>query len=143
VAIVARYVSPTHGFERPDRLTYYYRNERNEVLRITYINAERLAAEVRPYETEDELDFARLQPLPAGLSSYEQPATIANGDGGGELRANLGASILRVIATWPTDRAAPTYAVTIGQRRELMLRRYCCIDAATGIVEPGASWSAN
>lgn len=139
VAAVARYVSPT-DFAHPQRLTYYYRNSQNEVLRITFVNAQRLATEVRPYETEDEIEFAPLRALPEGLSSYQAPATFSNDQGGGELRANLGASLVRAILTWPPERATPAYIVTIGQPRLLTLSRFCCFNALTGVVEPGASW---
>lgn len=141
VGAVARYISPTHGFQRPDRLTYYFRNERNEVLRVSYVNADRFASDVGPFQSEDELAFPTLQPLPAGLSSYETPASAANAQDGGRLRADLGAGVVRVILTWPTDRAAPIYSVTIGQPRLLTIRRFCCFDAKTGQAEVGATWS--
>ena len=141
VAAVARYVSPTNGFERPDRLTYYYRNERNEVLRITYVNADRYAADIHEYETEDGLDFSTLRPLPSGLASYRSPATTANDAGGGRLRADLGAGIVRAILTWPNDREAPTYMVTIGRPTALTIRQFCCFDAITGEARPGSVWA--
>ena len=146
VAGVARYIvapttpAPPNGFERPNRLTYYYRNDKNEVLRISYLNADRLAVEVRPYESEDELDIASLRPLPASLTSYALPATTANSDGGGRLRADLGAQLVRAIVVWPSTRAAPTYTVTIGTLRLLTLRRYCCFDALTGAPDRDAQW---
>ncbi|MEK7861931.1 MAG: ABC transporter permease [Chloroflexota bacterium] len=141
VAGVARYVSP-RSFERPDRLTYYFRNERNEVLRISYSNADRLAAEVRPYELEDDLDFASLRPLPAGLASYEQPAAFANEHRGGELRAGSLGSIYRAIVSWPPDRTGPVYTVIIGRPRLLTLWLFCCFDGKTAATEPGAAWFA-
>jgi peptide/nickel transport system permease protein len=141
VAAAARYASPTDGFDRPDRLTYYFRNERNEVLRITYVNADRFAVEVGPYESQDELDFRTLRPLPAGLSSYAGPATMANAADGGRLRADLGAGLVRVILTWPSDRDAPTYRVTIGRTNLLTIRVFCCFDATTGEAQPPATWA--
>ena len=141
IAAVARYVSPTHGFERPDRLTYYFRNAHNEVLRISYLNADRFASEVRPYETEDGIDFSLLQPLPAGLSSYEAPATTANEAGGGRLRADLGVGLVRVILTWPKDRDVPTYSVTLGRPNLLTIRTFCCFDARTGATQSTSTWS--
>jgi peptide/nickel transport system permease protein len=141
VAGVARYVSPTQGFARPARLTFYYRDQNNDILRISYLNAERLATEVRPHETEDELEFTELRELPAGLASYEGPVTVANDRGGGELRANLGASLVRVIITMPNDRSGPVYAVTLGRPDLLTLYRFCCFDGRTGEVVPGAAWS--
>ena len=142
VAAVARYVSPTGRFERPDRLTYYFLNERNEVLRITYLKADRFAADVREFESEDELNFAALRPLPSGLSSYAEPTTTANDAGGGRLRADLGAGIVRAVLTWPKDRDAPTYAITIGRERLLTVRVFCCFDAKSGELQPGTTWSA-
>jgi ABC-type dipeptide/oligopeptide/nickel transport system permease subunit len=141
IAAVARYVSPTHGFERPDRLTYYYRNARNEVLRITYLNADRFATDVHPYETEDGIDFSLLQPLPARLASYEGPATTANEAGGGRLRADLGIGLVRAILTWPKDREGPVYTVTLGRPNLLTMRVFCCFDAKTGATQPGTTWS--
>lgn len=141
VAAAARYVSPTQGFDRPDRLTYYFRNEKNEVLRISYVNADRFAVEVGPYESQDELDFRTLRPLPAGLSSYAGPASIANAADGGRLRADLGAGLVRVIVTWPSDRDAPTYTVTIGRENHLSIRVFCCFDARTGATRFPATWA--
>ncbi|HEX9496782.1 MAG TPA: ABC transporter permease [Candidatus Limnocylindria bacterium] len=141
MAAVARYVSPTGGFDRPDRLTYYFLNERNEVLRITYLKADRFATDVREFESEDELNFATLRPLPSGLSSYAEPATMANDAGGGRLRADLGTGIVRAIVTWPKDRDAPIYAITIGRARLLTVRVFCCFDAKSGQVQPGTTWS--
>jgi peptide/nickel transport system permease protein len=141
VAAVARYDSPTQGFDRPDRLTYYFRNERDEVLRISYVNADRLAVEVGPYESQDELDFRTLRPLPPGLGSYAGPATTANAADGGRLRADLGAGLVRVILTWPSDRNAPTYTVTIGRTNLLTIRMFCCIDARTGGVQLPGTWA--
>jgi hypothetical protein len=142
VAGVARYISPTGGFARPDRLTYYFRNAQNEVLRITYQNADRLAAEVRQYETEDELDFPMLRPLPSGLASYQEPAAFANEHGGGQLRADLAASVVRAIITWSPDQDGPMYAVHLGQPRALTLYRFCCFDGLTGTLEAAADWKA-
>lgn len=139
VAAVARFESPTE-FDRPLRLTYYYRSERNEVLRISYVNADRLAAEVRPYESEDGLDVASLRPLPEALASYAGPAAYANERRGGELRAGTGAPLYRVVVTWPRDREAPVYDVRIGTPRDLVLWRFCCFDGMSGAVEPGAGW---
>ncbi|MEA2660438.1 MAG: hypothetical protein QOH08_10, partial [Chloroflexota bacterium] len=141
IAAVARYDSPTHGFDRPDRLTYYYLNARNEVLRITYLNGDRFSTDIHAYETEDELDFSLLQPLPAGMSSYQAPATTANDAGGGRLRADIAAGVVRVFLTWPKDRAVPMYSVTIGRPRLLTLRRFCCFDGRTGEAQPGATWT--
>jgi len=142
VAGVARYISPTHGFAKPDRLTYYYRRQNDEVLRISFLNGDRYAKEVRQYETEDELDFASLKPLPTGLVSYSDFAATANAEGGGQLRADLAAPIFRAIVTWPTDRVRPAYVITIGTQRELTLRRFCCFDAVTGDRDIGAAWAA-
>lgn len=141
VAGVARYISPTNGFARPERLTYYYRNAQNDILRISYLNAERLAVEVRFYETQDELEFTELRALPTGLASYEPPTNFANEQGGGELRANLAASIVRTVLTWPRDRPGPVYMVILGRPDLLAQYRFCCFDGVSGDQAPGSGWS--
>ena len=134
VAGVARFSSQAHAFDRPQRLTYYFRNERNEVLRIEYANGDRLSAVVRPYETEDELDFTALRPLPAGAISWDQPVSRANAALGTSFRAANPSWLVRAVLTWPKDRDAPVYEVLYGtnNRGQLALRRACCYDAATG-----------
>jgi ABC-type dipeptide/oligopeptide/nickel transport system permease subunit len=132
VAGVARYSSSAHGIDRPERLTYYYRSG-NEILRISFTDAERLAAEVRKYESEDEIDFNGLKALPAGLVSYEGPLAKAEQTGGVGRRQLVRGYIVRVILTWPKDRETPVYAVrydgTSGAQQGLPV---CCFDARTG-----------
>jgi peptide/nickel transport system permease protein len=139
VAGVARYLSSSVTSGRPYRLTYYYRSERGEVLRISFENANRLSVEVRKYETEDELDFTTLKSLPAGLISYEVPLAKAETSGGAEFRKQVRSLLVRAILTWPSDRSAPVYTVAYGttSRGELTLRRACCVDAKSGDVTDG------
>ena len=133
VAGVARFSSTAHGIDRPERLTYYYRNDSKEVLRISFKDADRLAVEVRTYESEDEIDFTGLKPLPAGLISYGTPLAKAEQTGGADRRRILRSYIARVILTWPGDRDGPVYAVrydgTSGSQQGLPT---CCFDARTG-----------
>jgi ABC-type dipeptide/oligopeptide/nickel transport system permease subunit len=133
VAGVARYSSASHGIDRPERLTYYYRNDRNEVLRISFMDANRLAVEVRKYESEDEIDFTGLKALPEGLISYDAPLAKAEQTVGAGRRQVLRAYIVRVILTWPKDRDAPVYSVrydgTSGNQQGIPV---CCFDAKTG-----------
>ena len=135
VAGVARYSSASHGIDRPERLTYYYRNDRNEVLRISFMDADRLAVEVRKYESEDEIDFTGLKALPAGLSSYDPPLAKAEQTLGAGRRQILRTYIVRVILTWPKDRDAPVYSVrydgTSGSQQGIPV---CCFDARTGVL---------
>lgn len=130
---VARYSSTAHGVDRPERLTYYYRNDSNEILRITFQNADRLAIEVRKYESEDQIDFNALKALPAGAVSYDVPLAKAEAMGGADRRRILRSYIVRVILTWPKDREAPVYAVrydgTLGTQQGVPV---CCFDARTG-----------
>ncbi len=139
VAAVARYVSP-RSFERPDRLTYYFRNAGGEILRVSFAGAARLSADVRPYSSEDDLPYTELRPLTGDLASYAGRGAYANEHGGGELRAGARASVYRVIATWPRDRASPVYTVTIGMPTQLTIWRFCCFDAPSGRVEPDSGW---
>jgi peptide/nickel transport system permease protein len=134
VAGVARYLSYATQLTRPDRLTYYYRNLAGEVLRISYVNADRLGVEVRQYETEDDIDFSNLRVLPAGLASYDRAITGAEAAGGADFRQGLDNYLIRAIVTWPPDHPDPVYSVTYGtsRRGELTLLRFCCVDARTG-----------
>jgi peptide/nickel transport system permease protein len=133
VAGVVRWSSAAHGLDRPEKLTYYYRNASNEVLRISYLNGDPLAADVRPYETEDEIDFTTLKPLPAGLISYDQPTARAEQTVGAAFRQFTPNYLVRAIVTWPSDRDSPVYLVTYGTTsRDLAIRRACCFDARTG-----------
>ncbi len=133
VASVARYSSAAHGMERPEKLTYYYRNDHNEVLRISYQNADRLAVEVRLYESEDEIDVTTLKPLPAGLGSYDGPIAKAETIGGASFRVGTPNYLVRAMLTWPSDREAPVYVVAYGtlNRGQFTIRRFCCYDGAT------------
>jgi peptide/nickel transport system permease protein len=132
VAGVARYSSTAHGIDRPERLTYYYRNDRNEVLRISFMDADRLAVEVRKYESEDEIDFTGLKAVPSGLISYETPLARAEQTGGTDRRRILRSYIVRVILTWPKDRDAPVYAVRYDGTGGQQGIPTCCFDARTG-----------
>lgn len=133
VAGVARFSSTAHGIDRPDRLTYYYRNDDNELLRISFTDADRLAIEVRQYESEDQIDFTGLKGLPAGLISYDGPLAKAEQSGGVGRRQLLRSYVVRVILTWPKDREAPIYAVRYdgggGNQQGVPV---CCFDARTG-----------
>jgi peptide/nickel transport system permease protein len=131
VAGVARFSQSAHGIEQPERLTYYYRNATNEVLRISFMNGDRLAVETRQYESEDEIDFSGLKVLPAGLTSYDEALAMAERDGGADHRKTQPNDLVRVILTWPSDRDGPVYAVTYGSRSRAQLR-VCCVDAKTG-----------
>ncbi|MDQ2951301.1 MAG: ABC transporter permease [Chloroflexota bacterium] len=135
VAGVVRYSSSSHGIEKPERITYYFRNDRNEVLRISYLNGDALSVEVRKFETEDEIDFTAVKPLPAGLGSYDVPLARAEANGGSSFRQVMANNLVRAIVTWPNDRDAPIYSVTYGtnNRGQLTLRRICCFDAKTGV----------
>ena len=135
VAGVARYSSGTRVIDRPERLTYYYRNSFNEIVRISFMNADRLAVEVRKYESEDGIDFATLKGIPPGAISYDAPLQKAEQNGGVAYRQRQPSFVVRVILTWPSDRDAPVYAVTYAgavSGREIDPFRVCCFDAKTG-----------
>lgn len=134
VAGVARFSSAAHGIDRPERLTYYYRNDGNELLRISFADGDRLAVEVRKYESEDEIDFTGLKALPAGLISYDVPLAKAEQSGGVGRRQLLRSYVVRVILTWPSDREAPVYSVRYGGTSGSQLNQIpmCCFDAKTG-----------
>jgi peptide/nickel transport system permease protein len=134
VAGVARYAASAHGLERPEKLTYYYRNAEHEVLRISFVDADRLAVEVRQYESEDQIDFTILKELPAGPISYETPLTRAEQSGGQSYIRSRPNYLVRVTLTWPTDRDGPLYAVTYGSASGAQINplRICCFDAMTG-----------
>lgn len=140
VAAVARYVSPT-DFSRPTQLTYYFRNDRSDVLRITFNDADRLSVDVRPYESQDGLDYSTLRPLAGTFASYETPASYANAHGGAELRAGTRAPLYRVVLTWTQGTKAPVYDVRLGNELDLAVWRFCCFDAGTDAVEPGSGWT--
>jgi len=134
VAAVARFSPTAFGIDRPERLTYYYRNANDEVLRISFLNGDRLAIETRKYESEDEIDFNGLKALPAGLMSYDEPLAAAEQSGGFDRRRLRPNDLVRVILSWPSDRDAPVYAVVYGATSPAQLDpfRVCCFDAQTG-----------
>lgn len=135
VAGVARYSSGSRVIDRPEKLTYYYRNDRDELLRISFMNADRLAVEVRKYESEDEIDFTALKGIPAGAISYDTPLQKAEQNGGIAYRQRQPSFVVRVILTWPRDRDGPVYTVTYAGNvsgRSLDPFRLCCFDAMTG-----------
>ena len=134
VAAVARFSSSAHGFERPQRINYYFRNDRNEVLRVTFTDGDRLSVDVRPYETEDEIDFTTLKAVPAGSISWDRPIDQAEQQLGSAYRGQNPNWLVRAILTWPKDRDAPVYEVVYGtnSRGQLAIRRACCYDAKSG-----------
>ncbi len=134
VAAVARYSASAHGTERPEKLTYYYRNAEGEVLRISFVDADKLKVEVRQYESEDQIDFTTVEGLPSGLISYETPLTRAEQSGGQNYIRSRPNYLVRVTLTWPSDRDRPLYAVTYGSASGAQVNplRICCFDAKTG-----------
>jgi hypothetical protein len=135
VAGVAIYSSSARVIDRPERLTYYYRNDRDELLRISFMNADRLAVEVRKYESEDEIDFTALKGIPAGAISYDTPLGKAEQNGGISYRQRQPSFVVRVILTWPRDRDGPVYTVVYAASvsgRQIDPFRVCCFDATTG-----------
>jgi peptide/nickel transport system permease protein len=134
VAGVARYAASAHGVERPEKLTYYYRSAEGEVLRISFVDADRLKVEVRQYESEDEIDFTTVKALPAGPISYEAPLSRAEQSGGINYIRSRPNYLVRVALTWPSDRDAPLYAVNYGSASGAQVNplRICCFDAKTG-----------
>jgi ABC-type dipeptide/oligopeptide/nickel transport system permease subunit len=134
VAAVVRFSSQSHGFDRPQRVTYYFRNDRNEVLRIAYPDGDRLAAEVGLYESEDELDFTVLNPVPAGSIAWDDPIAKAEETLGSGYRYANPNWLVRGILTWPKDREGPVYEVIYGtnSRGQHAIRRACCFDAKSG-----------
>jgi peptide/nickel transport system permease protein len=134
VAGVVRFSSQSHGFSQPQRITYYFRNQRNEVLRIAFPNGERLAIEVKQYETEDEIDFTTLKEVPAGSVPWDGPLAKAEQTLGSAYRTTNPSWLVRAILTWPVDRDGPVYEVVYGtnSRGQLAIRRACCFDAKTG-----------
>jgi peptide/nickel transport system permease protein len=134
VAGVARYSAGAHGLERPEKLTYYYRNAGNEVLRISFVDADRLAVEVRQYESEDQIEFTTLKGLPAGLISYETPLARSEQSGGQNYIRSRASYLVRVTLSWPSDRDRPLYAVTYGSSSGAQINplNICCYDAKTG-----------
>lgn len=143
VAGVVRYSTLTHAMERPDRLTFYFRrHDRDEVLRITFRDAARDAIEVRPYETEDEIDFRALHPITTAVGSWDLPLQQAERQLGAHFRSQTPNYLVRAILTWPEHRAAAEYEVTYGtvNRGQLTLRRVCCFNATTGAqIDDGAA----
>lgn len=135
VSGVARYSSSAHGVERPEKLTYYYRNADNEVLRISFLRGDRLAVEVRPFESEDEIDFRTLNALPSGSFSQEAVLLKAEQSGGSNYRRSRASYRVSVILSWPRDREAPIYAVSYGPQSGSQINpfRVCCFDAKTGV----------
>jgi ABC-type dipeptide/oligopeptide/nickel transport system permease subunit len=134
VAAVARYSSQAHGLDRPQRVNYYFRNERNEVLRVEFKDGDKLSQDTRMYETEDEIDFTQLKPLPAGLLSWDGPIAQAESRQGRSFRQTNPNYLIRGILTWPAERESPVYEVVYGtnNRGQLALRRVCCYDGKTG-----------
>jgi len=135
VAGVAIYSSSARVIDRPERLTYYYRNDLDELLRISFMNADRLAVEVRKYESEDEIDFTALKGIPAGAISYDTPLQKAEQNGGVSYRQRQPSFVVRVILTWPRDRDGPIYSVIYAASvsgRQFDPFSVCCFDAMTG-----------
>lgn len=135
VAGVARF-TVAHGLDRPERLTYYFRNTRtNELMRITFANADALSVDVRKFEEEDGIDFDGLSTLPSRLLSYDVPIAKTEASGRGpRFRAANPNYIIRAILTWPPGSGRPIYDVVFGAagHDQLNLDHECCFDAKTG-----------
>jgi peptide/nickel transport system permease protein len=135
VAGVARFTE-AHGLERPERLSYYFRNTRtNELMRITFANADALSVDVRKFEEEDGIDFNGLNTLPSRLLSYDVPIEATEVSGVGEsFRAEHPNYVIRAILSWPAGSGVPIYDVVYGAtgHDQLNLSHDCCFDARTG-----------
>jgi peptide/nickel transport system permease protein len=131
VAGVARYASSAHAMERPQKLTYYFRGT-SGVLRISFQDGDRLAIDVREYESEDEIDFSAVQPIAVDVADYANVLSSAEDAGGAQWRLAAPTYLVRVILTWPRDHAAPIYSVSYGtETAGQPALGVCCFDAAT------------
>jgi peptide/nickel transport system permease protein len=135
VAGIARFTE-AHGLSRPERLTYYYKNPRtNEILRITFANADSLSIDVRKYEEEDGIDYRDLKTIPSRPISYDVPIAATEASGvGPAFRAAQPNYVIRAILTWPATSDGPIYDVVYGStgRDQLKLKEECCFSARTG-----------
>jgi peptide/nickel transport system permease protein len=145
VAAVVRFSSQAHGMERPEKLTYYFRDRGGGILRVSFLDGDRLKQEVRPNESEDELDFTTLRPLPDIAPDYGRVLAKADGSGGAAWRLRAPTYFVRAILSWSNvarsltpGRAAsgeqsgpfevPTVSVTYGTLAQSVTLAFCCYD---------------
>jgi len=133
IGAVMTYSSVVHGMERPQQINYYFADQKGELLRIGLPDANPMALEVRPYESVDGLDYRQLRPLPnTTLVPAEQILGKVEYAFGSSFRARNPGFIVRVILTWPSFRADPTYEVTYATSQGPVGQRACCYDALSG-----------
>lgn len=124
VAGIVRYASSEHAMGRPERLTYYFRDERSRILRVTFLDADANAMDVKLHSNEDGLTFAALGTLPAdGLVEPDRALAAAEEIDGTRFRnANRTYTVRLLLAQDPgseTPLFRIEYAVPGGRPTEI------------------------
>ncbi len=131
VAGVVRFEASSHALASPERITYYFRSPEGTILRVSYLNADANAMEVKLHDHQDDIAFETLGPLGEWKVGWERALAAAEEAAGRAYRNRSPEYRVRVILAQEPDAPAPTYRVQYSKPRsgvELDVR----MDAVTG-----------
>jgi peptide/nickel transport system permease protein len=115
VAGVVRFRSSSHALAQPEKLTYYFRSTDATILRVSLVDADANALEVKLHSHEDDIVFDPLRPVGEWKVAWEQALSNAEEVGGRAFRNAASAYVVRVILAHETDSATPSYRVRYQQ----------------------------
>ncbi|MEX2047211.1 MAG: ABC transporter permease subunit [Chloroflexota bacterium] len=133
IAGIVRFTSSAHALSRPDRLTYYFRSPEpfSRILRVTFIDADANALDVKLDANEDELLISSLRPLDGPVAPWDQALASAEELYGGTFRNQTASYMVRVVLAHDVDAEKPFYRIQYG-REVGGIQRELRIDARTG-----------
>ncbi|MGH2379485.1 MAG: hypothetical protein ACRDGT_13585, partial [Candidatus Limnocylindria bacterium] len=134
IAGIVRFTSSVHALAEPDRLTYYFRSPEpfSRIVRVSFIDADANAMEVKLDANEDGLLIDSLAPLGEPEVADWRKALAAADELGGRLFRDQNVSYLvKVILAQDVDAEKPMYRVQYG-REVGGIQRELRIDARTG-----------
>lgn len=134
LATVVHLDSGAHALSRPSKLTYYFRSPEpfSRIVRVTFIDADANAMDVKLDANEDGLLIPSLQPLPdADFAGWEKALASAEELTQSSFRNSSPSYVVRVVLAQDVDAPKPMYRVLYG-RTVQDTQRQLRIDGLTG-----------
>jgi peptide/nickel transport system permease protein len=115
VAGVVRFRASSHALAQPEKLTYYFRSADATILRVSFVDADANALDVKLHSHEDDIVFEPLRPVGDWKVAWEQALSNAEEIGGRAFRDTTTEYVVRIILAQETDSATPSYRVRYQQ----------------------------
>lgn len=113
---VVRLSSSSHALARPEKLTYYFADQRSRIARVTFLDADANAMDVKLDANEDELLVGSLQPLGGrDVVDWEVALRAAEELEGIRFRNANPAWLVRVVLQHDSGGPRPVYRVQYGR----------------------------